>query len=88
MSQESHSAQFGLDPHNNTEEGKLPEPGSTIKGEEYKAGKGESGGSGKTDDAGSKVGGVEQGSDDNARPGAGSSTLEPSQGSAKKGDES
>lgn len=72
----------------------MPEPGSALKGEEGKGtvgdkNPGDSAGAGNnTEDSGSKVGGVAQGSDDNARPGAGSSTLEPSQGSNKTGDES
>lgn len=88
----SHSELFGLDPTNNSETKGHKEPGSVIsgtndavKGSDSK-GPGPAAGSGGDD---TKVGGINKAdSDSSERPGAGGSTLEPSQGTNKAGDDS
>lgn len=86
---ESHSAQFGLEPQSKPTQNAGSGPGSGIEGTTGVAGhKNSASGGPSAPDKGTTVGGVAQPSDGAERPGAGSSTITPSQGSNKNADES
>lgn len=88
MATESHSAQFGLDPQKEATQNAGRGPGSAIEG--TTGVKGHKNSTATTSDIPEKestVAGIGDQSSGAERPGAGSSTLQPSQGSNKNADE-
>ena len=88
MATESHSAQFGLEPQSKPTQNAGSGPGSGIEGTTGVSGhKNSTTGGPSAPDTQTSVGGVAQPSSGAERPGAGSSTLTPSQGSNKNADD-
>lgn len=83
---DSHSAQFGLEGRDQPTQNAGSGPGSGIEGTSghggHKTGSSSMSGMGEPE---KKVGALAQGASDHSRPGAGSSTMEPSQGTGKLG---
>lgn len=89
MATESHSAQFGLEPQSKPTQNAGSGPGSGIEGTTgVKGHKNSTTGGSSAADKQTTVGGITQPSTGEERPGAGSSTMTPSQGSNKNADES
>lgn len=88
MATESHSAQFGLEPQSKPTQNAGSGPGSGIEGTTGVSGhKNSTTGGPSVPDKETEVGGIAQPSSGTERPGAGSSTLTPSQGSNKNADD-
>lgn len=86
---ESHSAQFGLEPQSKPTQNAGSGPGSGIEGTTGVSGhKNSTTGGPSSAEKQTTVGGIAQPSTGIERPGAGSGTLTPSQGSNKNADES